>query len=85
MGPRGIPTKHRLAAASRFCAVMLVVVGTMGCELWRAYYTQGVTDFHGGNYDRAIVNLERAIELNPDASDAHYACGTARWHLGDYD
>lgn len=49
------------------------------------YYHHGGVDCAKGNYDHAIVNLTKAIELNPNFAEAYNNRGIAYRKEGDYD
>ena len=50
-----------------------------------AYYSLGVEKSDAKDYAGAIVNLDKAIELNPAYVRAYYERGRAQFYLGDYD
>ena len=49
-----------------------------------AYYSLGVEKFANEDYAEAIVNFDKAIELNPKYVRAHYMRGMAQFYLGDH-
>jgi tetratricopeptide (TPR) repeat protein len=60
-------------------------------KLWRlptnvsGYQKRAVVDIESGNYEAAIANLTRAIELEPGDPDLYVARGDARSKAGSYD
>ncbi len=50
-----------------------------------AFYKRGVSHAGKGNYDRAIADFTKAIELKPDYGEAHYNRGVAHYKKGDLD
>ncbi len=50
-----------------------------------AYFNRGVAWYHKGEYDRAIQDYTKAIELKPDDAEAYYNRGLAWDELGDFD
>ena len=49
------------------------------------YYNRGVAYGDKGNYDQAISDCTRAIELDPNYADAYYNRGVAYGDKGNYD
>ena len=49
-----------------------------------AYYSLGKEKLDAKNYAGAIVNLDKAIELNPEYVRAHYERAIAQVYLGNY-
>ena len=49
-----------------------------------AYYSLGVERFANEDYAEAIVNFDKAIELNPKYVRAHYERGRTQSYLDDY-
>jgi tetratricopeptide (TPR) repeat protein len=50
-----------------------------------AYNNRGTAWFYKGDYDRAIADCTRALELNPQYAEAYNNRGTAWFYKGDYD
>ena len=50
-----------------------------------AYYSFGKEKFSVKNYAGALVDFDKAIELNPEYVRAYYERGRAQAYLGDYD
>jgi|GEM_PF-3771313 len=50
-----------------------------------AYLTIGNAYAHKGQYDKAIENYNKAIQLNPNLAEAYYNRGVAYKHKGQYD
>ena len=48
------------------------------------YFNQGVEKYEAGNYQGAIDDWSKAIEINPQNADAHYNRGSAMNNLGNY-
>ncbi len=73
--------KLRAATAATMLATGFVAIcaGAPGCasfEAWRLYQT-GTEALDGGDTGRAIAELERAVELLPQASEVHNHLGLA--------
>ena len=49
-----------------------------------AYFMLGKTKFAAKDYDNAMIDLDRAIQINPEFIYAYYARGIAKSELGDY-
>jgi Flp pilus assembly protein TadD len=49
------------------------------------YFEQGIANAKKGEYDRAIENYNKAIELKPDDAEAYYNRGIAYKNKGEYD
>ena len=52
-------------------------------ELANKYYNRGITHSESGDYDCAIEDYTKAIELDPNNSDAYYRRSKAWLHLGE--
>jgi tetratricopeptide (TPR) repeat protein len=50
----------------------------------RLYYLRGLTYSQLEEYDTALIDLNRAIKLNPKYMEAYYERGMAHFHLGNY-
>lgn len=50
-----------------------------------AYFFRGDTYYHKGNYDLAIPNYSKAIDLNPNYPQAYNNRGSAYIYKGEYD
>ena len=50
-----------------------------------AYYRRGIAYSDKGDYDRAIIEYNRAIEIDPDDAEAYNARGAAYYNKGDID
>ena len=49
-----------------------------------AYFMLGKTKFAAKDYDDGMINLDKAIQMNPEFIYAYYARGLAKSELGDY-
>ncbi len=49
-----------------------------------AYFVLGKTKFAAKDYDNAMIDLDRAIQINPEFIFPYYARGIAKSELGDY-
>ena len=47
------------------------------------YINSGIAKMESGNYDEAITDFDRAIELDADNAEAHSHRGSAKSHIGD--
>ena len=48
------------------------------------YYSRGITKYLSNDYKGAIVDFNKAIELNPEYTSAYNNRGFAKWELGDH-
>ena len=51
----------------------------------QSYNNRGVAQYKNGDYDRAIVDYTKAIELKPDFAEAYYNRAEAWLHLGEWE
>lgn len=63
----GLPAAEQVQKAEPLIARAL----ELDSDLSRAYAAQGVLLRYQGNYDKAAVSFERALELNPNEVEAH--------------
>lgn len=56
-----------------------------GTDLAGAYHNRGLAYLSKGDYDRAIADLDKAIQLGPGGADAYNNRGCARGNKRDYD
>jgi len=83
----------RLVASLRFglaLALAVLLVSLPACEssLGRSLrgarlYATGTEALDRGAFERAILDLEKAAELVPEASEVQNHLGIARWRSGD--
>ena len=52
-------------------------------ECAETYYARGLEHSKNGNYELAIENFTKAIELKPNYADAYYSRSKAWLHLGE--
>jgi len=81
---------RRVAAYAVGIVVCIMVVTAILSFLWRApsatdYLKQGVTLFEEGKYEQAIDEYTKAIELDPNLTDAYYNRGLAYLMTKQYD
>ena len=50
-----------------------------------AYYNRGLAYYYKGDFDRAIEDFNKALELDPNYIGAHYNRGLAYYYKGDFD
>ena len=57
-----------------------------GCtnQLATQYFGQGVEKYDAGNYQGAIADFAKVIEIDPQSPNAYYNRGNAKKDLGDY-
>ena len=48
-------------------------------------YSQAVAKFRAGDYQEAIQDLSRVIEINPNFAEAYYRRGLANFDLGNWE
>ena len=49
------------------------------------YYNKGIKEYEEGQYDLAVENFKKAIELDPDYASAYNGLGGAYLLAGDFD
>ena len=47
------------------------------------YFNSGIRKANSGDYEGAIKDYNKAIEIKPNDADAYYNRGVAKWDLGD--
>ena len=52
---------------------------------YEAYFYRGCTKFNRGQYERAIADYEKALELKPNYADAEFSLGKTYFVLHDHD
>ena len=52
-------------------------------ECAETYYNRGLAHSKNGEFDKAIADYTKAIELKPDYADAYYRRSKAWLHLGE--
>jgi len=63
---------------------MLYVLGCQAQSMqWETHYKNGTTLVIDGEYEEAIVELSKAIELDPEYADAYYNRGLAYNRSGE--
>jgi len=68
--------------------VMLAPVGqkdSVWAESATFYYNRGNEEFKKGQYDRAIADYNKALDLNPKIADAYNNRAVAYYYQKDYD
>src|ERR1700722_18080752 len=79
------------AALSAVATVIFAFAIFVGFKWWKdsqsatAYYNRGIAEWDKGDRDDALVDFERAIELNPRYSYAYVGRGFAKEKKGDLD
>jgi len=68
-----------------FWSLHLEPIGPAEREQFAALYRQGQEAVAAGDYDRAAVWLEQAINLGPTFADAHFGLGRVYRALGEHD
>ena len=70
--------RTRVRLTTRLAILILVALGTPGCGEGAAdYYNRGLTYQENAQYDEAIANYTRAIEINPRYAEAYNNRGNA--------
>lgn len=54
-------------------------------DLPRVYVYRGLAYVEHGDDEKALVDMDKAVELQPTLSFAYYARGVARFNMGDYE
>lgn len=72
-----------LLVSATICAIQ--VTGAIAVSRPNAYIKRGWEHAEKGDYDGAIAELNKAIELDPRRAEAYAERGWARRHKGDYD
>ena len=79
--------KQKMGILSSLTAAIVIGTSLMtGCTnpLATQYFKQGVEKYEAGNYQGAISNWSKAIEINPQDAIAYYNRGLAKDGLQDY-
>lgn len=78
LGPPGGPARLSLLA------LLVLQVAAPGCASFQAarLYHEGTASLDRGDPELAIEQLERAAELQPNASEVHNHLGLAYWAAG---
>ena len=53
--------------------------------LFTAYYNRGFAHFRHRNYNRAVEDYTKALELSPNDAEVYFDRGIARFHNRDFD
>ena len=53
--------------------------------LFTAYYNRGVAYFRQGDYDHAVEDYTKALELSPDEAEVYFDRGIAHSHNREFD
>ena len=77
----GLPSITKQRPKSR---LDLVQLNTKDTYLAYSYYNRGVDHLLSGDYQKAIVDFTKAIEINPKYAKAYNNRGVARGFLEDY-
>jgi tetratricopeptide (TPR) repeat protein len=67
------------------CSALIQSGQETGINLAKAFYSRGWAYARKGDYDRAIADYDRALQLNPSLANAYYSLGVAYEHKGDFD
>ena len=73
-----------IAAALSVLALGSPLVGANANPLATQYFDQGLEKYDTGNYQEAITDFTKAIELDPKNANAFNGRGTAKSKLGDH-
>ncbi len=73
-----------IAAALSVLALGSPLITANANPLARQYFDQGLEKYEAGNYQGAIDDYTKAIEINPQNAIAYNNRGIARFKLGDY-
>jgi tetratricopeptide (TPR) repeat protein len=66
--------------------VVTVLLGGVICckQTAEEYFKKGEAKYHQGDFNKAIVNFDKAIEINPQYLEAYYYRGSIKFFLKDY-
>ena len=73
-----------IAAALSVLALGSPLITANANPLARQYYDQGFDKYDAGNYQGAIADFNKGIEIDPHNADAYYYRGNAKRDFGDY-
>lgn len=64
---------------------LFLSVSSVYAETAEEYYNRGIANLDQGNYDEALSDLTKAIEINSNYAEAYYNRGTAYAEKEEYD
>ena len=73
-----------IAAALSLLALGSPLITANANPLARQYFNQGVEKYQAGNYQGAIDDWSKAIEINPQNATSYYNRGYAKYKLQEY-
>ena len=76
-------TTTAIAAALSVLALGSPLIPANANPIANHYFFQGTIKYNQGNYQEAIVDYNRAVELNPLDADIFYNRGMAKYYLED--
>ncbi len=82
--PMGQPLVIGTGTVLTSAAVMLTAPEIAKAESAEFYFQRAYKKGEEGDYSGAIVDYNKAIEINPKDADAYYNRGNAKDELGDY-
>jgi len=76
--------KNRVDKSLRIIS-LIVFLFLFSCSSEYYYLRRGIFNFNKGQYDEAISDFTRTLEINPKLGNVYYNRGTAYWAKGEYD
>lgn len=92
-GPGGVPyldallhcSRHLPTAPEELRARAETMLAEMkSFEMTESFYDLGLSRYEAGDYDEAIANFSKVLELQPDVGEAYYLRGAARAKRGEH-
>ena len=72
-----------IAAALTLRALGSPLITRCAQSLERQYFNQGIEKYEEGNYQEALADFTKALEINPQSALTYYNLGVTKSALGD--